>query len=234
MVSETFGWSAAPERPTLLPGEAHVWRAHGAADAALLARFAHTLSDDERAQAARFYFERDRARFIQAHGVLREALVRYLGASPARLAFVRGPFGKPSLAGSDLEFSLSHCEDMVLVAISGCGPVGVDVERVRDMPDAESLAARFFARAENAALVAAPASERLALFFSIWTRKEAYIKATGEGLSRPLDSFEALRLNAPPAPCGALCDLPLGSGRAGALASFEPIRRLHLHDFAGA
>jgi len=234
VIGETSGWTAAPERPTLLPGEAHVWRASGGPDAAALARSAFVLSDDERARAARLHFERDRIRFIRAHGVLREVLARYLAAPPARLSFVKGPFGKPSIAGSALEFNLSHCEDMVVVAISGCGAVGVDVERVRDMPDAKSLAAHFFAPAENAALAAAPVSERRGLFFSIWTRKEAYVKATGEGLSRPLDSFEAARLEPPPPPCAALCDLPLGPWHAGALASFGTIGRLQLHDFAEA
>ncbi|HYA80917.1 MAG TPA: 4'-phosphopantetheinyl transferase superfamily protein, partial [Methylocystis sp.] len=234
MGSETFGWIAARERPALFPGEAHVWRASGVPDAASLAEFALTLSDDERAQAARFRFERDRARFIRAHGILREVLARYLAASPARLSFVRGPFGKPSLAGAELEFSLSHCEDLVLVAVSRCGAVGVDVERVREISDARSLAARFFTRGENTALAAAPAGERRELFFAIWTRKEAYVKATGEGLSRPLDSFETARLEPPPAPCAALRDLPLGPGRAGALASLGPIGRLQFHDFGEA
>jgi 4'-phosphopantetheinyl transferase len=115
-------------------------------------------------------------------------LGRSLQIEPREIQFVAGAQGKPAIAGGP-EFNLAHSGDVALIALARDRAVGVDVEQVRAMPDADGIAARFFSAGEQAALAALPAAERQAAFFNIWTRKEAFIKATGAGLSFPLDGF---------------------------------------------
>ena len=150
------------------------------------------LSSDELARAARFHFERDRTRFSVARAALREILAHYLGASPAEIAFVYGDHGKPALAppDGDLRFNLSHSHDLALCAVARGREVGVDVERIRELDDLEELSRRVFSAREQAALRRLPEPNRLAGFFTAWARKEAFIKALGEGLSHPLERFD--------------------------------------------
>jgi 4'-phosphopantetheinyl transferase len=122
--------------------------------------------------------------------MLRVLLGSYLGAEPGAIEFGYGRQGKPELAGAGPRFNLAHSGGWVLVGVSGSGPVGVDVERVREMPDLEAVMERFFAPGEVRAIRSLPEAERKAAFFACWTRKEAYIKAVGAGLSLALDSFE--------------------------------------------
>jgi len=153
-----------------------------------------SLSPDERARAERFRFDIHRDRFIVARALLREILGALLGVAARRLAFDYSARGKPSLArpfaAEDLRFNLSHADGLALYAIARGREVGVDVERVRPLPDAEHIAARFFSPREQAALRSLPAVERAAGFFACWTRKEAFLKATGDGLARRLDAFD--------------------------------------------
>ncbi|MGH7617367.1 MAG: 4'-phosphopantetheinyl transferase family protein, partial [Gemmatimonadaceae bacterium] len=153
------------------------------------------LSADERARAERFMRDRDAEAFIVAHGTLRRVLARYLDAAPDTLAFITGPHGKPALAsreGRALEFNLSHSGDLALIAVARAGPVGIDVEcRNRDVEHLR-LAEHFFSPAERTALRAL-ARELDSLtegFFNAWTRKEAYLKATGYGITRGLHHFD--------------------------------------------
>jgi len=153
-----------------------------------------TLTLDERARARRFRFPRDRDRFIVARGVLRAILGRYLGVDPGRLRFRYSPYGKPALAGpfedEGIRFNLAHSQGIALYAVSRGREVGIDVEYVRaDLAD-ERIAERFFSPREVATLRAVPAEQRREAFFHCWTRKEAYVKARGEGLSLPLDQFD--------------------------------------------
>jgi 4'-phosphopantetheinyl transferase len=170
----------------------HVWCA--ALDrAADWTAFRSTLSADERDRADRFYFERDRRRYTCARAILRRLLARYLDVDPRAIAFQYGPHGKPALSGpfaGALTFNVSHSGEVAMLAIARGIELGVDVEQVRDMPDAEEIATRFFSPREVARLLSLPESARNAAFFSCWTRKEAYLKALGSGLARPLDEFD--------------------------------------------
>jgi 4'-phosphopantetheinyl transferase len=173
-------------------GDVHVWRAR--LDLALEEReaLAVSLSVDERERAARFHFERDRNRFQVARGVLRELLGRYLGLPPARIELTRLPGGKPILQDREarLRFNVSHSGGLALLAFAQGRELGVDLEAERSLPEMESLAERNFSPAEVEAWRALAPGERPAAFFRAWTRKEAFLKATGEGLFRSLDSFD--------------------------------------------
>lgn len=150
------------------------------------------LSADERARAARFVFARDRRRFLSAHLALRRLLSTRTGLAPHALEFVEGQFGKPSLAGpSTCAFSLSHCEDVALIAMSHSGEIGVDVEVLRVVDDLQSLAGRNFTPAECTQLANVTFVDRDQAFLRCWTRKEACLKAIGSGLSIAPETFEA-------------------------------------------
>lgn len=184
-------WPAGPERPDLGDGEeVHVWFAPLDQPTDRLDALRAVLSADERQRATRFRFERDRERFVAAHGALRLVLERYMDAPARDLRFEVAATGKPSLAGVGVRFNLSHSGDVGLVAVACQRDVGCDVERVSERPRIEQLAQRFFSQSERTALAALPEAERRRAFFECWTRKEAFIKARGEGLSRPLDSFD--------------------------------------------
>jgi 4'-phosphopantetheinyl transferase len=154
------------------------------------ARLYATLTDDERNRSARFRFERDRQRFIVARGVLRELLGRYLRTDPGQIRFVYNAFGKPLLSpafGNRLKFNLSHSADLALIAIAAHTNVGIDVEYIRAQSDYADIARQFFSAAEVDHLNGLPSHLRPQAFFSCWTKKEAYLKADGEGLAGDLD-----------------------------------------------
>jgi 4'-phosphopantetheinyl transferase len=174
--------------------EIHVWRAWLDELASDLPAFAETLSASERNRAERFQFERDRNRFIVRRGLLRGILGRYLNLDPARLSFTYESRGKPTLAGSmdapTIHFNLSHSEGLALFGVTRSAPFGIDLERVRPMPDPDQIAAKFFSARENVVLNALPAEQRIEGFFNCWTRKEAYLKATGQGIADALPEVE--------------------------------------------
>lgn len=156
-------------------------------------RLRESLSGDERARAERFVFEVHRRRFAAARGLLREVLGRELRIEPAAVRFDYGPRGKPALARdleAGLRFNVSHAQQRALVAVARGLEVGVDIEAVREGIDHTAIAKRFFSRAECDALLALPEPARADAFFTIWTRKEAYVKLLGGGLLIPLDSFD--------------------------------------------
>lgn len=187
-------WRLSPPDPRLLSQEVHVWRAYLGQPAPRIHELSRLLSNDERERAERFHFEHDRRRFIVGRGALRILLGRYLRIEPAQLRFRYGLRGKPYLSkefeGSGLAFNAAHSNELAVYAITSGREVGIDLEYIRPLPDAAQIAARFFSARENMALVSLPASQRLEAFFSCWTRKEAYIKAVGDGLARPLDQFQ--------------------------------------------
>jgi 4'-phosphopantetheinyl transferase len=164
--------------PPLLPGEIHVWRLglDGAPDDEAL------LSEAERARAARFRFADHRDRYVAAHAGLRRVLAAYLDVPPASLAFAAGDGGKPALPGT-LRFNLSHSDACALVAVAREREVGVDVERLRAVPEALSIARRYFSDSEAASLLGCEGEARDRAFFTLWTRKEALLKLRGLGLS---------------------------------------------------
>jgi len=158
-----------------------------------LASLACLLSPDEREQAHRFYFEKDRQRCVLARGLLRLLLGHCLGRSADQLHFEYNKFGKPSLVGTphpSLQFNLSHSGDLVLVALSRGRALGVDIERMRMNVAVTEIAARFFSAGECEALHTVVPAARHEAFFACWTRKEAYLKARGDGLSLPLAQFD--------------------------------------------
>jgi len=149
------------------------------------------LSAEERAQAARFVFERDRVRFSIAHTALRDILSRYTGEDASAIVIHTAEKGKPYLADHpEIRFNLSHSGCWAMVAVTRGREVGVDIECIRADRSSEDIAKRFFAPAEVRALNGTPEHSRVQAFFACWSRKEAYIKARGEGLGIPLDSFE--------------------------------------------
>jgi 4'-phosphopantetheinyl transferase len=227
-------WSRPPATIVLGSDEVHVWRASLDEPASQIDSFLHTLAADERARAERFYFQRDRERFIAAHGVLRAILGLYLNRAPECLAFRYGSHGKPALAwehaGDALRFNMSHSNGVSLYAITRGREIGVDLELIRCDLEVEQIAERFFSHSETVTLRALPTNVQKYAFFLGWTRKEAYIKARGQGLSLPLDQFDVSLIPGEPAallstqPDSAealrwsLKELSLASGYAAALA----------------
>ncbi len=195
------------------------------AENARTADLAACLSDAERARAGRFVFERDRRRFIVGRARLRELLASRLRTRPDRVELDNGPRGKPRLAGSfaesDLRFNLSHCGDVALFAFSRGREIGVDVEAVREMRDADAIAARFFSPRENQSYLALAPRDRALGFFNCWTRKEAFIKALGEGLHYPLAGFDVSLAPGEPARILRIGDAPDHDG-AWRLESLAP------------
>ena len=155
---------------------------------------ASVLSEEERQRATRFVFDDDRRRFIVARARLRELLSARLATSPRSVEFSYGASGKPALssrfADADLRFNLSHSGEIAVYGFATGREIGIDVEAVRELPDAEALAARFYSRRENEVYRALDARDRARGFFNCWTRKEAFVKALGHGLSHALDRFD--------------------------------------------
>jgi 4'-phosphopantetheinyl transferase len=225
--------------------EVHVWRASLDLDAASYLEFYAALAEDERERAHRFHFERDRARFVVARGILRDILGRYLQRPPSSIWFAHNQYGKPALAEDEggLRFNLAHSEGAAVYALARGREVGVDVELWRDDFASIEVARRFFAAAEVRALDSLPSHLLTRAFFNCWTRKEAYIKALGEGLSHPLDCFavslapgepaQLLSTDRAPAEAAAwsIVDLKPFEGCAAALAIRGAAPRLRCWDW---
>lgn len=188
--SPTSSWSIPPIYPDLQTQHVDIWRCSLVLSSNTLESLEATLSDDEKQRAARFHFREDRDCFISAHGCLRHILGLYLHCEPGKLGFSAGPHGKPALDDHQLDFNLSHSGDFALVAITRGRKVGVDVERIRQGISFQAIARQYFSKFEIAELFALPPEEWETGFFTCWTRKEAYIKGQGLGLSLPLESFD--------------------------------------------
>lgn len=198
--------------------------------AGALDAFLDVLDEQEKNRAGRLRFAQHARRFVLAHAGARVVLSSYCGMGPAELAFAYSAYGKPSVANhAGLVFNLSHSGDMALCAVAGSGEIGVDVEKCRNL-DGPEMVGRFFSAIEREAFESLAAARRMDGFFSGWTRKEAYIKAKGLGLSLPLDAFSVeIRPELPailiasdyaPEDVGRfrLWDLPLADGYKAALA----------------
>ena len=190
--------------------EVQLWRVDLEAIGAGESRWQRLLSSDELARASRFHFSRDRQRFVTSRALLRTILGSYLSIDPDRLSFSYSKKEKPSLgpthADSGVTFNVSHSGGIALLAFTRRREIGVDVEQVRRDSDMEVIARRFFSAHEQSQLAALPSEEKIEAFFRCWTRKEAYIKATGNGLSLPLSQFDVL----------------LGAGEKNALLATRP------------
>lgn len=151
------------------------------------------LDDDERVRAGRFRFERDRRRFVGRRAFLRRVLAGYLEVQPVTVRYRADGMTRPELdAPGGLSFSTSHSDGLAIVAVASDRLVGVDVERLRPIPDALEVARSFFAGRESEHLRSLPVDDRSTTFLRLWTRKEAYVKALGAGMSMPFDGFDVL------------------------------------------
>jgi 4'-phosphopantetheinyl transferase len=189
--------------PALGPGELHVWVVEIDTPDAEDAGHAEILAPAERVRASSFKSPADRAGFVQRRAALRMLLAGYLGVAPRDVTFTVNSFGKPSViaphASAGLSFNSSHSGTVAVIAVSRSGRLGIDVEQLRPLADADGIAARFFNAGETATLAMLQPHDCVAGFFNAWTRKEAVIKAVGRGLSIPLDSFAvSLRPGEPP------------------------------------
>ena len=183
--------------------EIHVWHAHLDLLAERTEQLASGLSEDEKTRAGRFHFAKDRAHFVHTRGVLRALLGHYLNVSPANVKFRYGHTGKPGLSpefrNPGLQFNLSHSHGQLLVGIARRCAIGVDIEKIRPDTDIEKIAERFFSFAETEQLRAVDGLGKRTAFFNGWTRKEAYLKARGEGIGEGLDQFAVSLLPGMPA-----------------------------------
>jgi 4'-phosphopantetheinyl transferase len=180
--------------PDLLPGQVHVWTIPLEQTREAAAKLENVLAEEEQRRASGFVVDEPRRRFVAGRGALRILLGRYLNIEPQIVQFTSNPYGKPFLTPGiktgGLEFNLTHTRRLVLAAFARGCRVGIDVEWLREINEFNEIAARFFTAGENAALGNIPENKRLAAFYEYWTCKEAFIKAIGEGVSHPLDSFE--------------------------------------------
>lgn len=189
-------WEAPPSTLQLAQDKVHVWRASLEQPEETLRQLRRLLSPDERSRAERFYFERDRRRFVVARGRLRQLIGRYLDLAPEAICFSYNAYGKPALArqahpdAAALCFNLSHSHELALYAFTCGREVGIDVEYMRRDIEYEELARHSFSAQEQAVLHALPLDLKSEGFYNCWTRKEAYIKARGAGLAIPLDLFD--------------------------------------------
>ncbi|WP_088625583.1 4'-phosphopantetheinyl transferase superfamily protein [Oceanicola sp. 22II-s10i] len=193
----------------------HLWRLTGPDDA--VARMAAHLSEDEAARAARFVFDRDRRAYILGRGRLREILGAEMGRAPAAVRFGYGAHGKPFVTGGPW-FNLSHSDGIACLSLHPSMDFGLDIEAFRQIED--GVAERFFSATEYASLSALPSDQWTAGFFRCWTRKEAVVKAMGDGLSIPLDAFD-VTLRPGDAPLMTRLDPALGQAADWQLAHFE-------------
>jgi 4'-phosphopantetheinyl transferase len=231
-------WDArTTARPSELhPGVVHLWQRRLDASAEEVSAYYRLLSSEERERAHRFRVERPRTEFVVTRGTLRTLLAQYLGSTPQEVQFRYEVRGKPALEGeSGLRFNVSHTDGLALMAFVLRRAIGIDVENLGREVDAQRLAERFFSEREAKALKRLNREELRAAFFRCWTRKEAYIKAKGDGLSLPLHQFDvsiirnerdALLATRPdPAESARwmICDVPVGPGYTAALAVLKEV-----------
>ena len=214
----------------------HLWSCSLRPSPAELERRRAVLSDAELARALRFRHEADSIAYVAAHGWLRLVLAAYAGLPPARLRFRETPLGKPSLEPvgemPPVAFNLSHSGDLAIVAVSAGMPIGIDIERIGSVPDAAT--GDYLAHAEGAMLSTLPGPLRDEAFTRCWTRKEAYLKATGAGLNTPLTDFAvSLAPSAPARPPSGTATRIGPAGRPARICSISPrlspISRMRIH-----
>jgi 4'-phosphopantetheinyl transferase len=238
--------SEAPSPAAFPVGRVDVWTVH--LDESAREGFeAGILSYDENARASRFHFEKDREHFIQCRSALRSLLGGYLGIAAAEIGFEYSSSGKPRIAAGQnprgLQFNVSHSANMALIAVGSEHRLGIDIEQIRSGVAIESLAERFFSLRERAGLRALPDALRVPGFFACWTRKEAFLKATGEGLSFPLADFsvsthpeldpavEEIRGNTEAAKQWFLADLSVDAGFRTAVIVERPFMSVETHSW---
>lgn len=236
-------WQRVATPPNLGPDDIHLWQYSLQAPENQITTLRSFLSREEIARADRLLRPGDRLRFIVGRARLRQLLSDYLDIKPNLLALRTLPQGKPVLAEAELSFNLSHSGELALLAVARTLALGVDLERVRPELDWKPLANRYFSKGEQQALQALQPEQQTEAFFSIWTRKEAWLKAVGSGFQLPFDRIE---VSAPPEPAALLScrqypaapddwqldDLPIADNYRATLAYPAPQRKLLLLDRA--
>ena len=192
MGAELIAWFVPPETILLEEKQAHVWCADMRELEPQLAEYVDVLSSAERERSNRFHFQKDRNHYIIRHGVLRKILGRYLGQAPSEIQFRYGTRGKPEILDDPIHihFNDSHSTDLALYAVTLACPIGVDVECIRPIPEFEDIATRYFSPREVGMMRALSVEKRMEAFYACWTRKEAFLKATGEGIGVNLAKVE--------------------------------------------
>jgi 4'-phosphopantetheinyl transferase len=242
-------WRLPPKDLELAPPAIDVWIADLNVSEEVIELLANFLSPDEQERARRFVFARDRAHYMAGRGILRSILGAYLKVRPSELRFRYNSYGKPYLADDlkfeKLQFNLAHSAGLALYALTVAREIGIDIERIRDDLVVQELAERFFAPEEVKVLMALPKAQQQQAFFECWTRKEAFIKARGLGLSLPLNQFVvafgpgaapavvSTHGEAPPAAQWSVCDLCPATGYVGALVVEAGEGELRLWKFTG-
>lgn len=181
--------SPAPLSPPLTGSDLHVWCAALSGPLQKLTHYSSLLSPDETAHANRFYFERDRNRYIFGRGILRTLLASYLGKKASRITFLYGQHGKPAVE-APLHFNLAHSNDWAVFVFVRDYEIGIDIEHIRPLQDADDFARQFFTTSESAWINSLPHDQKWNGFYKLWTCKEAYLKANGSGLTVPLNQAE--------------------------------------------
>ena len=196
---EKTGWAEAVPNGIISSNEVHVWRLYQEKTNSQIETLQGILSPDELARSEKFHFEKDRKKFILTRGILRKLLGSYLGKNPQQIRFNYTSFGKPFLAidseNNNLSFNLSHSGELVLYAITRNQKIGIDIEQIRDHTDVMAIAKRFFSPAEIGEMEKANEKNCTELFFRYWTRKEAFVKALGKGVSFPMERLDVSLLN---------------------------------------
>jgi 4'-phosphopantetheinyl transferase len=230
---DVFSWPVATPGWTFTSDEIHLWSFALVPPQDGLDSFVSVLDPAERQRAQRFKFPADKIRFVVGRALVRHILGCYLDKHPAELAFAYGAKGKPYFAerrdgSKPLQFNLSHCENVALFAVALVRDIGVDLERVRPIEDVDQLVARFFSTREAQKFCNLHPADRPAAFFNLWTRKEAWLKAIGEGIGQALNQVEVSFLPGEPPRL-----LSLGSA-AGDLADWTLVHLQPAVGFAGA
>lgn len=203
-------WNSVNIVPTLEKYEAHVWCADLNFSEEEIPKFFELLSEEEKNRAQRFHFTKDRTHFIAARSLLRKILAQYVNIAPEKLQFIYNAFGKPALQHhADLQFNLSHSHSVALFAITREQSIGVDIEFMERNCDIDAIVERYFSANEYLIIKNLSGREKIQAFFNGWARKEAFLKALGEGLSYPLAQVEVTLNSAIPAKIIALHDIKL-------------------------
>jgi 4'-phosphopantetheinyl transferase len=199
MNTEKFQWRRAVPANLISSNEVHVWRAFIHKTNIQSETLLETLSSDELSRAKQYHFEKDQRRFIITRVLLRNILGHYLRAKPSELRFQYTSHGKPALTTDNvrdsLRFNLSHSGEIALYAITRNRKIGIDVEHIRDNFDVRQIAQRFFSPEEIKSLDNIQEQKKPEVFFQYWTRKEAFIKATGKGVSFPMEQCDITSIN---------------------------------------
>ena len=223
-------WTERTTEPSLRPGELQLWRSNLTDFRTRVSEFQHLLSENEQSRAARFVRVTDQENYIVGRAILRQLLSKYLRTSLATLEIECNDFGKPSvpkvLNQKDIRFNLSHSGDLCVLGFRQSGEIGVDIEKIRDDLAMDDLARRYFSPREVTEFESLPEAQRKLGFFLCWTRKEAYVKALGDGLQRPLDEFsmtltpgEPPKLNSADSQRWMVLSVDPGTGYVGAVVT---------------